>query len=157
LRTYELLAIVQPTLEEEPLAAVVDSILQVMTDNGGEIVNAEVLGKRRLAYAVKRYADGYYVLIHANLEPPAITALERALRLNEDVLRHLLLRLDEVMTPPVEEEQPEPEEVVVVEEPVEAEETAAPEETVAPEEPESAPVDEAPVVEQPEDDTQEEE
>jgi len=151
LRTYELLTIVQPTLEEEPLAAVVDSIVQVMTDNGGEIVNAEVLGKRRLAYAVKRYVDGYYVLIHANLEPPAIIELERALRLNEDVLRHLLLRLDEVMTPPVEEEQSEPEEVIVVEEPVEAEETAAPEE------PESASVDEEPEVEQSEDDTQEDE
>jgi len=125
LRTYELLAIVQPNLEEEPLNAVVDSICEVMTENGGEIVHAEVLGKRRLAYEIKRQTEGFYVLVHANLEPPAITELERMLRLSEDVLRHLLLRLDEFLTPPVEEEPVESEEAEETTEDVVSEEIAS--------------------------------
>ena len=99
MRTYELLAIVQPDLEEKALNAVVDSIKQVMLDNGGEILFAEVLGKRRFAYVIKRRLDGFYVLVQANLEPAALIELERMLKLSEDVLRHLLVRMDEIIVP----------------------------------------------------------
>lgn len=96
LRTYELIFIVQPDLDEEGLTALTERITQVMTDNGGEIVKVEQMGRRELAYPVQRRTAGHYVLIHARLEQTAIRELERALKLSEDVLRHMLVRLDEV-------------------------------------------------------------
>jgi len=95
LRTYELIFIVQPELEEEPLNALVDSVQQVMVDNGGEVQKVERLGRRKLAYAIKKRTEGHYVLVHASLELTAIRELERSLRLSEDVLRHMLVRLEE--------------------------------------------------------------
>ena len=53
------------------------------------------MGKRHRRYPIGRHHEGHYVLVEANLERPAITAVERDLRLSEDVLRHLLVRLDE--------------------------------------------------------------
>ena len=95
MRTYELLFIARPELEEEELGALVESIQKAMTDNGGEIVDVEHWGKRTLAYAIKHKTEGYYVLIHAKLELPAIREMERTLKLSEDVLRYLLVRMDE--------------------------------------------------------------
>ena len=96
MRTYELFFIVQPDLDEEGLAALTERITQVMTDNGGEVVKAVQMGRRELTYPVKRRTAGYYVLIHAKLEQTAIRELDRALKLSEDVLRHMMVRLDEV-------------------------------------------------------------
>lgn len=95
MRTYELIFIVQPELEEEPLNALVDSVQQVMVDNGGEVQKVERLGRRKLAYAIKKRTEGHYVLIHAGLDGTAIGELQRSLRLSEDVLRHMLVRLEE--------------------------------------------------------------
>jgi len=95
LRTYELVFIVQPALDEEGLNALVEQVQQVITENEGEIVKVEQMGKRRLAYPIRHLRDGYYVLMHAKLERLAMAELERMLKLSEDVLRHLLVRLDE--------------------------------------------------------------
>ena len=94
-RTYELVFIVQPELEEDGLNALVDRIQQVMIDNGGQVQKVEHMGRRKLAYAIDKRTEGYYVLIHSSLDGAAIGELERSLRLSEDVLRHLLVRLDE--------------------------------------------------------------
>ncbi len=64
--------------------------------NGGEVVRAEQLGRRKLAYPINHRETGLYMLIHAQMERNAILELERHLRLSEDVLRHLLVRLDEI-------------------------------------------------------------
>lgn len=96
LRTYELVFIAQPELDEEALTALVASIKQIVTDNGGEIVKAESMGRRRLAYPIGRYNEGHYVLIHAGMERLALNELERRLKLSEDVIRHLVVRLDEL-------------------------------------------------------------
>jgi len=95
LRCYELVFIAQPNLDDDALTAVVERVKEAMTSNGGEVIKAEDMGKRRMAYTIDKYREGHYVLMHANLDRPAITAVERTLRLSEDVLRHLLVRLDE--------------------------------------------------------------
>ena len=99
MRTYELVFIVQPELDEEGLNALIERVQQIMTDNGGEIVKVEQMGRHRLAYAIRKHQEGDYVLIHANLEQVAIMELERGLGLSEDIIRHLLVRLDEVQQP----------------------------------------------------------
>ena len=95
LRTYELVFITQPDLDEESLEALVERQQKVMTDNGAEIVKVEHMGQRRLAYPIQNHVRGHYVLIHAKMELTAIQELERSLKLSEDVLRHLVVRLDE--------------------------------------------------------------
>lgn len=92
---YELVFIAQPNLDEEALNALVSRVQQVITDNQGQILKVEPMGRRKLAYPIKKYREGSYVLIQANLERAAMAELERTLKLSEDVLRHLLVRLDE--------------------------------------------------------------
>ena len=86
--------ILQPEIEEEDLNALVDRIQQVMIDNGGQVSKPEPMGKRGLAYPIKKYRQGHYVLMQADLERAAILEVERALKLSEDVIRYLLVRLD---------------------------------------------------------------
>lgn len=95
MRTYEVMIIVQPNLDEEGLTAFAGRMQQVITDNGGQVIKAEPLGRRKLAYPIKRRAEGYYVLVQANMEQPAIVELERTLKMSDDVLRHMMIRLDE--------------------------------------------------------------
>ena len=95
MRKYELLMIATPELEEEGIAELSEWAQGVITSNGGEIVEAEVLGRRRLAYPIKHKTDGTYVLIHAGMENNTIAELERSLKLNEQSLRHILVRLDD--------------------------------------------------------------
>jgi len=95
LRTYELIFIAQPELEQEALSALADRLRQVMEDNGGQVKKVEQMGRRRLAYPIKKRTHGQYVLIHASLDRTAISELERSLKLSEEVLRHLLVRLEE--------------------------------------------------------------
>ena len=96
MRTYELVFIAQPDLDEEALASLVESIQQTISDNGGEIVKTEAMGRRRLAYPIGRHSEGHYTLIHAAMERQALIELDRRLKLSEDVIRHLVVRLDEV-------------------------------------------------------------
>ena len=94
MRIYELLYIVQPELDEEALANLVSAIQETIAANGGEILDSEEMGKRRLAYPIKHRIDGFYVLLHARMNQEALDALERALRLSEDVLRYLLIQVE---------------------------------------------------------------
>jgi len=95
LRTYELIFIARPELEEEALSALVEQVQQVLAENGGEVDKVESMGRRKLAYAIEKCTEGHYVLVQAKLNRVAITELERSLKLSEDVIRHLLVRLDE--------------------------------------------------------------
>ncbi len=87
--TYELIFIVQPNLDEEGLNALLARLQQVITDNQGQIVKVEQMGRRKLAYPIKKRHEGFYVLIQAGLERVAMAELERALKLSEDVLRYI--------------------------------------------------------------------
>lgn len=92
---YELIYILQPDLDDEALLAQNERIQQVITANGGEVISSELMGRRTLAYPIKRRTEGYYMLLKTSLSQTAMTELERTLRLAEDVLRHMLIRLEE--------------------------------------------------------------
>lgn len=95
MREYELTFIVRPDLEDEGFTAVTDKVVGYVQSAGGEVEKTDVWGRRRLAYPIKKYNEGYYVLLGIRLEPGAQTELDRNLRLNEDVIRHLIVRTDE--------------------------------------------------------------
>ena len=90
---YELVYILQPKLDDDGIQATMDKINDVITSGGGEITTTERWGMRKLAYPINRHFEGYYVLQRMSM-PPAVThPLERLFRLNEDVIRHMVLRI----------------------------------------------------------------
>jgi small subunit ribosomal protein S6 len=95
MREYELTFIVRSDVEEPDLMAVIDRVKGLITDNGGEVAKLDLWGTRRLAYPIKKMRDGQYVFMVTKLPPRAITELDRAFNLIEDVTRHLFVRTDE--------------------------------------------------------------
>lgn len=95
LRDYELVVIISPEVTEENIGGVNDRIGQWITGGGGEVGNVNVWGRRRLAYPIRDFREGTYVVSQFRMEPQATGELERSLKLSEDVLRYLLVRLGE--------------------------------------------------------------
>jgi len=94
LRDYELVLIISPEVGEEKLGAVIDNISQFITGKNGIVDNVEQWGKRRLAYPIAHFTEGNYVLTRCKLPPALGRELEASLRISEEVLRHLLLRVE---------------------------------------------------------------
>jgi small subunit ribosomal protein S6 len=88
---YELVVIISPEVADE--AVVVDNVSRFITENGGTISNIERWGKRKLAYPIKHYMEGSYVLTQFKLRPKLSKELAASLRISEEVLRHLMIRL----------------------------------------------------------------
>ena len=91
---YEVTYILRPNLEEADVEARATAIAEIMTGLGGEIVATEKLGKKRLAYEINDLREGSYVVMQYRSTGVASQELERLLKLNEDVLRHLVIALD---------------------------------------------------------------
>jgi len=94
LNDYEVTYILRPSLEEADVDERATAIAALMTGQGGEIVATEKLGKKRLAYEIADLREGWYVAMHFKSNAAASKELERLLKLNEDVLRALVIRLD---------------------------------------------------------------
>ena len=96
MRDYELIFIVQPELDDEGLNAVVERVEAIINGQGGEVSKTDPWGKRRLAYPIRRYQEGYYVRMEARLRPDSIREIEHDFGLTEALLRHLFVRMNEV-------------------------------------------------------------
>lgn len=90
MRAYELVFIVHPELDEPALDEMIDRVKGWITDSGGQVVETELWGKRRLAYPIQKQIEGNYVLMSTQLDPTFCTELERNLGLQESVMRYLL-------------------------------------------------------------------
>jgi small subunit ribosomal protein S6 len=95
MRNYEMTYILHMDSEEEGLADVRQRIGDVISAGGGEVLDEDLWGRRRLAYPIEKQRDGFYVLMRFSLEPPHLPELERVMALDSRVLRHLLIRTDE--------------------------------------------------------------
>jgi small subunit ribosomal protein S6 len=82
LRKYELMVIVTPDSGEEAYEAAITRISDYVTANGGEIITVDRWGKKRLAYQIKQYLEGAYVLVTFNLSPGAAPELETSLEIS---------------------------------------------------------------------------
>jgi small subunit ribosomal protein S6 len=94
-RTYELMFIVRPDMAEEDQDKLISTLESAVTSSGGTLKNLERMGKRRLAYTVRRFHDGIYVLMTVEGEGALIHELERRLRVTEPVIKFLTVRIDE--------------------------------------------------------------
>ncbi len=95
LREYELVYIIQPNLDEEQIQSVDGRLAHTIERYGGQITGTEIWGQRRLAYPIRKFLEGYYILHTVELPPEAVAQVERSLRLDENVLRYLIVRTDE--------------------------------------------------------------
>ena len=94
-RTYELMFIVRPDMTDEDLDKLIATLESAVTSSSGKVVKVEKMGKRRLAYAVRRFFDGIYILLTIEGGGAAVHELERRLRVTEPVIKFLTVRIDE--------------------------------------------------------------
>jgi small subunit ribosomal protein S6 len=91
-RHYELLLILDPSLDERTVAPSIDTFLNVVRQGGGTVESVEVWGRRRLAFEIRKNAEGIYAVINVTAPSAAVTELDRQLNLNESVLRTKIIR-----------------------------------------------------------------
>jgi small subunit ribosomal protein S6 len=94
-RTYELMFIVRPDMTDEDLDKLISTLQSVVPAAGGTVKSVEKMGKRRLAYTVRKFHEGIYVLLVVEGGGPVIHELERRLRVTEPVIKFLTVRIDE--------------------------------------------------------------
>ena len=94
MRAYELMVILDPSLEERSIAPSLDKYLNVVRKDGGTVESVDVWGRRRLAYEVKKNAEGIYAVVQLTAEPATVKELDRQLTLNESILRTKVMRPD---------------------------------------------------------------
>ena len=94
MRTYEVMVILDPSLDERTVAPSLDTYLNVVRQDGGQVESVDGWGKRRLAYEIDKNAEGIYAVIDLRAEPATVKELDRQLTLNESVLRTKVLRPD---------------------------------------------------------------
>lgn len=94
MKHYETMFIVKPTLVEEEIKSKIDFYKEVITKNGGVIATCIDMGMRNLAYEIKKSNRGYYFVIYFQANPSLILELERLYRINEDILRFIVIKYD---------------------------------------------------------------
>jgi small subunit ribosomal protein S6 len=126
MRRYELMLVFKPDAPDERTQAVVERTTRLIVGDGGQIVKVQPWGRRRLAYPIDRHREGQYHILVFEAPATTIAEIERSLLITEEVLRHLVIRIerpvraarrgdaaeagegDQVAVPPVDDEEPEP-------------------------------------------------
>jgi small subunit ribosomal protein S6 len=91
MRKYETLFILHPSLDEEAVKANIEKFKGVIENNGGVVDNIDFWGKRKLAYDIKKVSEGYYTLVNFSAEPELPKELDRIFRINDTVIRHIII------------------------------------------------------------------
>ena len=90
---YEVMFVIDPTLEDEKKEAAVERVKEVISSEG-EIVNVDVWGMRKLAYPIQKQNDGFYAVIEFKAEPTLPQELDRRLKISDDFIRHIIINKD---------------------------------------------------------------
>lgn len=94
MQRYELAVIINPDVSEESIPSVLDKVTQLISQMGGATIKVDRWGRKKLAYPIKQYREGEYVVTQFELEPDKAGELKASLRLSDEFLRHLLIRLN---------------------------------------------------------------
>ena len=94
-RTYEIMFIVRPDVEEADLDKLIEGFTGNVTSGGGEVKGVEKMGRRRLAYTVRKFNDGFYVLLTVIAPGSLVAEIERRMRVSEPVIKFITVRMDE--------------------------------------------------------------
>lgn len=91
---YEVLFIIDPTLEDEKKEATIEAVKEIIASEG-EVGNVDVWGMRKLAYPIQKKTEGYYVVIEFKAQPTLPKELDRRLKISDNVMRHLIDNKDQ--------------------------------------------------------------
>ena len=94
-RDYELMVVLNPEIGDDSIEASIERLNQSITSRGGEITETNHWGRRRLAYPIKRFLEGNYVVTQIKLDPGQVPELESTLRISEEVIRHMIVKAGE--------------------------------------------------------------
>ena len=94
MRHYEVMVILDPSLDERTVGPSLDNMLNVVKTEGGKVDKVDIWGRRRLAYEISKQAEGIYAVVDLTATPATVSELDRQLGLNESVLRTKVLRHD---------------------------------------------------------------
>lgn len=94
-RVYEVMYIAEPDTADDHIGKLNDAITKLITDLGGSVVKVEDMGRRQLAYKIKKYTEGRYVLFEIEGSGKEIAELERRMRVNDAIFRYITVRVDE--------------------------------------------------------------
>ena len=94
MRAYEVMVILDPSLEERTVEPSLDKYLNVIRKDGGTVESVDIWGRRRMAYEIKKNQEGIYAVVTLNAEPDTVKELDRQLTLNESILRTKVIRPD---------------------------------------------------------------
>jgi small subunit ribosomal protein S6 len=92
MRHYEVMLILDPSLEDKDVKAAVDRFLVTVTRRGGKVTGIDHWGKRRFAYEIRHLSEGYYAVVDLEAEPETVDELSRVLSLADNVVRHKVVR-----------------------------------------------------------------
>ena len=92
---YEMMFIVKTTIDEANVKACADNLKNVITSMKGEITEEKELGQKKLAYAINKEITGFYFVVNFNANSEIVNELDRKARIDENVIRHMIIRLDE--------------------------------------------------------------
>lgn len=95
MRDYELVMIVSPEVADEAVGSTVERVQQFITEQGGQVKEVAPWGRRRLAYPIGGHLEGNYFVAQLSLDPQRLRALEENLELADDVIRHLVVKVEE--------------------------------------------------------------
>lgn len=95
MRKYEIMYIIRPNIEDEAKKALVERFKNVLVENGAEITESKDWGKRRFAYEINDFRDGYYEIVNVVAQPEAVEEFSRLAKINEDILRHIVIKEEE--------------------------------------------------------------
>ena len=97
---YETMYILRPDIPEEEVEGHVTKYRDIVVEAGGEVLDCQMRGKRRLAYTIAKHREGIYVQLNHNGDGQQVAPLEKAMRLSEDVIRYLTVKQDGPMPAP---------------------------------------------------------
>jgi small subunit ribosomal protein S6 len=92
---YEIMYIIRPNIEDEAKKALVERFSTILKDNGAETVETKDWGKRRLAYEINDFRDGYYQIATVTSTPAAVQEFDRLAKISEDIIRHIVIKEEE--------------------------------------------------------------
>ena len=92
---YEMMFIVKTTIEEAAVKATVDNLKSIITSMKGEIIEEKDMGQKKLAYPINKEITGFYYVVDFNANNELITELDRKAKIDENVIRHMIINIDE--------------------------------------------------------------
>ena len=92
---YEIMFIVKTTMESQNIKKTIENMKKIITDGKGKIVDTKEMGERKLAYPIKKELTGYYYVLKVEASKEVIAEFDRRASIDENILRHLIIKLDE--------------------------------------------------------------